>query len=287
MMNDFMARDIYALQHARYLQSQRAQNPEANVFHEPPEKKVKYLGEWLRLHYNVIQTLVEEPMFAEPKVGEPTLEVCILGAQLAGPWPHPYLNNIQRPFVRHYIDTEMVGETKRWDNGNPRFPMWNSKMLVLPRGAKVSSFEVLNDTQMPLVLGDCAFNTETLWKCAQDCGRYMLNVPICYQGLEVGHLQIRVRVWDGMPLEEEITQLQGLGDTLAGAMDNDFMREFGYGGTRAGVGNPYPMATLMAAQQTMPFQPYAMQQMQMQQMPMQQMQMQGSMMPPLVPQMGW
>jgi hypothetical protein len=244
-MDPAMLADWHAQQHAVWLQQQRAMSPEARHFVEPPMKKIRGVDDWLELHYKLIQRLVEEPMFAQPKVGEPALEVTIIGAQLHGPWPHPYLNNVVKPFVRHYIDTEMVGETKQWDEayGDPRFPTWNSKMLVLPRGAKVSQFEVLTGTNMPLVLGDCAFNTETLWKCAQNCGRYVLNCPICYQGHEVGTLQVRLRMWDGMPLEEENTALAGLGGTLAGALDNEFMREFGPQGSRSGDGSPFPNAT--------------------------------------------
>jgi len=254
-----LQRDVYANQHARWIQKQRAMSPEWNNPHcvEPPAKRIRYVDEWLDLHFKIIQLLVEEPMFAHPKIGEPVLEVHILGAQLWGPWPHPFLNNLYKPFVRHYIDTEMVGETKPWDEDkDPRCPQWNQKMLVLPRGAKVSQFEVLNGTRMPLVLGDCAFNTETLWKCAQDCGRFMLNVPILYMGREVGYLQVRLRMWDGMPLEEESTSLAGLDGTLAGALDNPFMREFGPNGTRAGEGNPFPNASYMAANASMP-PPYA------------------------------
>jgi len=183
-MDPLMLRDVYASQHAAYLQQQRANEPNNGHYVEPPSKRVRYIDEWLNLHFKIIQRLVEEPMFAAPKVGEPVLEVCVAGAQLYGPWPHPFLNDLKDIFVRHYIDTEMVGETKKWeeDMGDPRCPNWNHKMLVLPRGAKVSQFEVLNGTSMPLVIGDCAFNTETLWKCAQDCGRYALNTPISSRG---------------------------------------------------------------------------------------------------------
>jgi len=188
---------------------------------EPPLKKVKDLGEWLDLHFKVIQRLVEEPMFAEPRMGEPCMEVTVVGANLWGPWMHPFQNMLQRPFVRHYIDTEMIGETKPWEGRPPNQPRWQEKMLFLPRGAKVSQFEILNDTEIPLVLGECALSTETIWTTAKNCGRYLLDLPILYQGNEVGNIQLRFSMWNGRPLEEENPMLGHIGGTLAGAMDND------------------------------------------------------------------
>lgn len=192
---------------------------------EPPLKKVKALDDWLDLHFKVIQRLVEEPMFAHPRIGEPTMEVTVVGANLWGPWMHSFQNMLHKPFVRHYIDTEMIGETKKWDQGDPRTPRWQEKMLFLPRGAKVSQFEILNDTQIPLVLGDCALSTETVWTTAKNCGRYLLDLPILHQGNEVGKIQLRFSMWNGRPLEEENPMLghMELQGTLAGAMDNDYI----------------------------------------------------------------
>jgi hypothetical protein len=257
LADDAMVRHVFAAQHGRWLQERRAQDPNFNHFAEPPVKKIRWFDEWLDVHFKIIQRLVEEPMFAQPHIGEPALEVNIISAELWGPWPHPFLNALTQPFVRHYIDTEMVAETKPWGEDNdpnkdPRTPMWNEKFLVLPRGAKVSQFEVLNNMNMPLVLGDAAYNTETLWKCAQDCGRFMLDIPILYTGREVGRLRVRFRMWDGMPLEEENPHLAGLGGTLAGALDNDFMREFGPSGVREAEATPFPNAGLMLANSSMP-----------------------------------
>merc|ERR1719345_86201 len=118
-------------------------------------------------------------MFAQPRIGEPTMEVSVVGANLWGPWMHPWLNVLRKPFVRHYIDTEMIGETKHWE-GDPRTPRWEEKMLFLPRGGKVTQFEILSGADptmmgprgpdLPLVLGDCALSTETIWTTAQNCG---------------------------------------------------------------------------------------------------------------------
>lgn len=258
-MGDMLA-EKYARDHAKWLRQQReySHEQEEPPHVEPPGKKAKDWKSWLQLHYHIVQTLIEEPMFAQPKVNEPALEICIIGAHLFGPWSHPFLYNLKSPFVRHYIDTEMVGETPPWnEEKDPRAPRWNYKMLVLPRGARVSNFEVLNNTNMPLVLGDCAYATETLWKCATNCGRFMLDTPICHMGREVGTLQIRVSVWDGMPLEEETRDL-GLAGTLAGAVDTPFMREFGPTGYRAGSDNPYPHATYMASMAQRPMEPMSM-----------------------------
>jgi len=235
--------DQFGLEHAHYLQEQRVE--EDRVLHfEHPVKKAKTIQQWFNLHCKIVESLVEEPMFADPKVGEPCLEVMIASAELWGPWPYEAMNRIQRCFVRHYIDTEMVGETHRWESGprkDPRRPRWNYKMLVLPRGARCSQFEVLTEAGMPLVLGDCAFATETLWKCARNCGKFLLNAPICFQGQQVGHLQLRIGLWDGMPLDEENTMLQGLGGTLAGAMDNRVMREYGPLSYKDPMMTPTPM----------------------------------------------
>lgn len=213
---------------------------------EPPLKRVRYIDDWLQLHFKVIQRLVEEPMFAQPRIGEPTMEVCIVGANLWGPWPHPWQNMLRRPFVRHYIDTEMIGETKHWE-GNPQHPRWEEKMLFLPRGGKISQFEILNDgadrqggqamvptagvimppgADLPLVLGDCALSTETLWTTAQNCGRYLLDLPILCQGNEVGKLQLQISMWNGRPLTEENPMMGAIGGTLAGAVDNDAFGPF-------------------------------------------------------------
>jgi hypothetical protein len=254
-MDPNLARDVYAMQHARYLQKMRSNDPEMNnpFGVEPPVKKIRYIDEWMDLHFRLIQRLVEEPMFAQPKIGEPVIEVTVMAAILHGPWQHPYMNMIYKPFVRQYVDTEMVGETKKYrEDADPHFPVWNDKILYMPRGAKVAQFEVLNGMRMPLVLGDCAFNTETLWKCAQDCGRFALNTPILYQGTEVGKLQLRFRIWDGMPLDEVNPFLGQLDGTVAGALDNEFMREFGPHGTRAKEGNPFPNASVMAGMTSMP-----------------------------------
>jgi len=221
----------YAEEHAWYLQEQREKYAEPEQPNVPSSNVKGNWKTWLQLQVATVSSLVEEPMFAQPKIGEPVLEVTIVGAQLTGPWPHPFLYNLQRPFVRHYIDSEMVGETKPWET-DPREPRWNSKMLVLPRGARCSQFEVLNGTEVPLVLGDCAYSTETLWTCAQRCGRYKLHTPIMYKGTQVGLLTVQVRVWDGMPVEES-TSLAGLGGTLAGALDNPLMREYGPTGYRS------------------------------------------------------
>merc|ERR1719197_1634388 len=93
-------RNVYAKQHAQFLQNRMNADPEFNHFVEPPIKKIKWLDEWLDLHFKIIQRLVEEPMFAKPRIGEPVLEVTIIGAQLWGPWPHPFLNMLTQPFVR-------------------------------------------------------------------------------------------------------------------------------------------------------------------------------------------
>jgi len=225
-------RNLQALQHGRWLQEQELDHHKIQLATEPPLNKVKYSDDWLKLHFKVIQRLVEEPMFAQPRVGEPCLEVCILGAKLYGPWMHPLLNVLKKPFVRHYIDTEMIGETKRWE-GDPRVCHWNEKMLFLPRGAKISQFEILNDTDMPLVLGDCALNTETIWTTAKNCGRYLIELPILYQSREVGSIQLRFCEWNGRPLDEERVENGNLFGTLAGMVDND---SYGYGANQ-----PMPM----------------------------------------------
>jgi hypothetical protein len=252
----------YAEDHAAYLTEQRAledpaKQPEGED--QDPIEKVRTFTQFLELHLKIVEQLVEEPMFAEPKIGEPVLEVNIVGADLRGPWPHPYLYNLQKPFARHYIDCEMVGETKPWE-GDPRAPRWKSKMLVLPRKARCSQFEVLNGTKVPLVLGDCAYSTETLWTCAQRCGRYTLNSPIMYKGYQVGTVMVQVKVWDGMPIEEETASLGMLGGTLAGALDNPWMREYGPDGSRRVNSDtgylPVPYAPAMPFPTGMP--PYGM-----------------------------
>jgi hypothetical protein len=205
----------------------------------PLDKAITFMQQF-KCHTGIVQSLVEEPMFRQPKFGEPVLEVKIAGAELHGPWPHPFLNNLQRPYVRHYIDNEMVGETKPWrEDKDPRRPMWQERMLVFPRGARCSQFEVLNGTRQPLVLGDCAFSTETLWKTSRKCGKYTITCPILYKGYQVGNLMLQFGPWDGLPLDEDWQTLPELEGTLAGAIDNPFMREYGPEGYRSGSGNPF------------------------------------------------
>mmetsp|Transcript_122746 Transcript_122746/g.192679 ORF Transcript_122746/g.192679 Transcript_122746/m.192679 type:complete len:278 (-) Transcript_122746:81-914(-) len=214
--------------------------------HREPLDKARTFMQHFTVHTGIVQSLVEEPMFAQPKFGEPVLEVKIVGAELHGPWPHPLLNFLQRPFVRHYIDNEMVGQTRPWrEDRDPRMPKWHERMLVFPRGARCSQFEILNDTPHPLVLGDCAFSTETLWQCSRRCGKYSIGSPILYKGYQVGTLMLQFGPWDGLPLDEDLSTLPALEGTLAGALDNPFMREFGPEGYRSFEGNPFAVKPFM------------------------------------------
>mmetsp|Transcript_58694 Transcript_58694/g.102732 ORF Transcript_58694/g.102732 Transcript_58694/m.102732 type:complete len:228 (-) Transcript_58694:56-739(-) len=180
------------------------------------------IKQWTHAHLRIIRQLVEEPKWAEARPGEPVLQVQVIGAELGGGWPDPRLAGTIKPFVRHYIDGECVGETTI--NDNPWQPRWGKiqgTFLTLPRGATCSQFEILDGrSRIPLFLGDVAFATETLWHAAENLGRYSIQMPLCFEGRQVGVLYCMFKMWDGMPLEDD-SFLTNLGGTLAGALEAD------------------------------------------------------------------
>lgn len=263
---------LEALAHYRQLKEQQAFRDRFNLEPEPPLRRVRYLDDWLKLHFNVIQRLVEEPMFAEPRPGEPCMQVKICSAQLWGPWPHPFQQAVTRPFVRHYIDTEMIGETQHapYSGDSSMNFAWNETQLFLPRGAKVSQFELLVETPpdgrgLPLSIGDVALSTETLWYTARNAGPVKVQLPILFDGREVGKMELGFSQWDGRPLKEEnaILPQQKMFGTVAAAADRDdvgpyanqglgsygnsqiYMRPQPSGGSLLfnGVGAPFPRQT--------------------------------------------
>lgn len=153
-------------------------------------------------HLRAIRELIEEPAGAPPKHGEPVLEVLVATAEF---WQGTYAEpELQKMFVRLWMDGELVGETSVHDLAvqGPQ-PTWNQRFLVLPRGSWCSRFEVCAGVGRPQVRGYCAYGTEGLWRAANSCGHSLsIDAPLLSAEGEVGVLEVHFRMWDGLPVQE-------------------------------------------------------------------------------------
>mmetsp|Transcript_9104 Transcript_9104/g.20248 ORF Transcript_9104/g.20248 Transcript_9104/m.20248 type:complete len:191 (+) Transcript_9104:85-657(+) len=156
-------------------------------------------GKWYQTHLQAIRQLVQEPTDAEVRPGEPVIEVVVVGAELdMGMADHL----TESPFVQFFIDGELIDETDPFENGNAGAPVWNKRMLALPRGAESCRFKVLSGADYPVVRGVSILNIESLWRTASSCGQVAISVPILQNGQYViGQLHIKARELDTLPAQ--------------------------------------------------------------------------------------
>lgn len=179
---------------------------------------------WYQSQLRSIISLIQDPESVHPGPAEPVLEVVVAGAELSelatdeGSGAY----NSYRPFVRMYMDGELVGETslsKRYLQ-TPKSPLWFERFLVVPRGCLVSRFEVCTGAEYPYIRGFCAISTESLWKAVTSGGpltvrQQLLRPPSLNPKIKridesalpteiVGTLRLHVRLWDRLPIKEPI-----------------------------------------------------------------------------------
>mmetsp|Transcript_56421 Transcript_56421/g.132336 ORF Transcript_56421/g.132336 Transcript_56421/m.132336 type:complete len:193 (-) Transcript_56421:17-595(-) len=158
-----------------------------------------FSGKWYQTHLQAIRQLVQEPTDAEVRPGEPVIEVVIVGAQLD---QSTVSHLTESPFVQFYIDDELIDETEPFESGNAALPMWNKRMLALPRGAENCRFKVLSGTDYPMVRGAAILNIESLWRTASSCGQVAISIPILQTGqFVIGNLHIKARELDRLPAQ--------------------------------------------------------------------------------------
>mmetsp|Transcript_61027 Transcript_61027/g.132319 ORF Transcript_61027/g.132319 Transcript_61027/m.132319 type:complete len:176 (+) Transcript_61027:89-616(+) len=161
---------------------------------------------WYAGQLDAIKQSVEDPDYADH--GEThVLEVVIRGATL-DPLPQETSSRVRFPFVRLWVDGELVGESSQFRGpGDSSKPIWNERMLVMPQKSWCARLEVCEgsteyDTS---VRCSCALGTEGLWNTAM-AGRFVLDVPLLHQAeaapIQVGTISLAFRHWDGQPCQE-------------------------------------------------------------------------------------
>lgn len=156
---------------------------------------------WYTSHLRTITRLLQEPADAELGPAEPVLEVAFSFAEL-GPLPREANHRVQAPFVRLWMDGQLIGETSVYTGGDTRRPVWNERFLVLPRGSWCSRVEVCEVLGGATVRCHCAVGTETLWKAAAHTGGFSVAMPLRHEQTAVGVLHAHVRMWDGQPIQD-------------------------------------------------------------------------------------
>mmetsp|Transcript_40814 Transcript_40814/g.108165 ORF Transcript_40814/g.108165 Transcript_40814/m.108165 type:complete len:171 (-) Transcript_40814:84-596(-) len=148
---------------------------------------------WYTTHLRAIRQLVQEPQTAEPRPGEPILDVLVTQAELM---PGPHMEN---PLVRFVIDDQIIDETEPFTGPNLCHPEFFTRFLALPRGAGICRFQLWSGYAPHIMRGECLFNAETLWRTARKCGQLGFDMPLLWHGKDmIGILRLHIKEWDGL-----------------------------------------------------------------------------------------
>mmetsp|Transcript_41919 Transcript_41919/g.115596 ORF Transcript_41919/g.115596 Transcript_41919/m.115596 type:complete len:183 (+) Transcript_41919:74-622(+) len=163
---------------------------------------------WYTDHVRGISELVQDPRNIRPKPDTPILEIVVRGAELP-PLPNQVVQTVQRPFVRLWIDGELVGETSRFEEpcAPSSRPVWNERLLVLPQGAACFRFEVCEDVmEFVAVRCSCAVSAPGLWEAVTNCGGMAFDQPLLHRergaNAKVGTLRLHIGLWNGKPAQD-------------------------------------------------------------------------------------
>eukprot|EP00931_Biecheleriopsis_adriatica_P105350 TRINITY_DN79903_c0_g1_i1.p1 TRINITY_DN79903_c0_g1~~TRINITY_DN79903_c0_g1_i1.p1 ORF type:complete len:393 (+),score=59.13 TRINITY_DN79903_c0_g1_i1:90-1181(+) len=155
---------------------------------------------WYTTNFRAIRDLVGDPNYeTEPDPDEPVLEVVVGDAKVEYP-PHFKAVVMSPTFIRVSMDHDNVGETTLCKQLPYTHPSWHERFLLIPRGSNLMRFQVVDTRNQ--VRCYAALGVESLWRTVDDMGCVSLKLPLQQDRLQLGHLQIHVRMWDRLPLPE-------------------------------------------------------------------------------------